>query len=183
MTLSTQQIPQFRIKTHTAGFQLSDPLLDILETEINKDTTTVRLMAESISDDTSTGGNKPEPEPELLTRTTEDKHAGGLVHESSISTLNFRDPNYGPESGGFHPVEIAIARKGELIYVTDFAYVGSGYFAELDRELDFDFAGQQFVHGSRAYKLQTGRAMFDLWQANFCSYYRMGVYTVEVTVL
>ena len=162
MTLSTQQIPQFRIKTHTAGFQLSDPLLDILETEINKDTTTVRLMAESISDDTSTG-----------------------VHESSISmiTLNFRDPNYGPESGGFHPVEIAIARKGELIYVTDFAYVGSGYFAELDRELDFDFAGQQFVHGSRAYKLQTGRAMFDLWQANFCSYYRMGVYSVEVTVL
>ena len=40
--------------------------------------------------------------------------------------LNFRDPNYSPETGGFHPVEIHINRKGRIEYVTDFAFVGTG---------------------------------------------------------
>lgn len=48
-------------------------------------------------------------------------------------TLNFRDPDYSAESGGYHPVEIAVDGEGRILYITDFAYFGIGPFAELDR--------------------------------------------------
>ena len=95
--------------------------------------------------------------------------------------LNFRDPHYGPERGGFHPVEIAIAADGTLRYVTDFAYAGAGPFAELVKELDFDCSLGLFQTRGREFPLAQGDGLFQLWQRNFCDYYRGGVYVVEVS--
>lgn len=92
--------------------------------------------------------------------------------------LNFRDPSYSPETGGYHPVEIAIDRKGIILYITDFAYVGRAHFAELAKEIDFDFGHEAFQHFGREFTLPHGRKLFQLWQRNFVSYYRSGVYTV-----
>ncbi|WP_225390201.1 DUF2787 family protein, partial [Escherichia coli] len=44
--------------------------------------------------------------------------------------INFRDPDYSAESGGFHPVEIRFIRKNNewyFDYVTDFSYMGRVY--------------------------------------------------------
>lgn len=97
--------------------------------------------------------------------------------------LNFRDPDYSPERGGYHPVEIAIDRKGIILYITDFSYVGRPPHAELAKEIDFDFGQRLFGHMGRDYSLHEGLALFRLWQKNFVSYYRSGVYTVECTPL
>ena len=95
--------------------------------------------------------------------------------------LNFSDPDYGPERGGFHPVEIAIAANGTVLYITDFAYVGAGPFAELAKELDFDCSLGLFQTMGREFPLEQGNDLFQLWQRNFCDYYRSGVYAVEVS--
>lgn len=97
--------------------------------------------------------------------------------------LNFRDPEYSPETGGFHPVEIAIDRKGIIRYITDFSFVGRPPFAELAKELDFDFGLKLFGHMGTDFPLHEGRQLFVLWQKNFISYYRGGVYKVEVQVM
>jgi len=97
--------------------------------------------------------------------------------------LNFRDPDYGAEHGGFHPVEVAIGADGALLYVTGFAYVGQAPFAELAKELDWDFSQEVFESMGRVFSLAEGDQLFQLWQRNFCAYYRSEVYLVEVTRL
>jgi hypothetical protein len=45
-------------------------------------------------------------------------------------TLNFRDPSYSAETGGYHPVEIRLENKSELwqiAYITDFSFQGSPF--------------------------------------------------------
>ena len=106
--------------------------------------------------------------------TNETGAAGGIC-------LNFRDPHYGPERGGFHPVEIAIGADGRIVYVTDFAYVGAGPFAELAKELDFDCSLVLFQMMGREFPLAQGDGLFQLWQHNFCDYYRGGVYAVTAS--
>lgn len=93
--------------------------------------------------------------------------------------LNFRDPNYSAETGGYHPVEIAIDRKVVIVYITDFAFVGRPPFTELAKEIDFDFRLTAFQHFGIEFPLHRGRRLFELWQRNFVCYYRSGVYTVE----
>jgi len=91
--------------------------------------------------------------------------------------LNFRDESYSPVEGGFHPVEIMI-EKGEIQYVTDFCFYGS--FDELVKGLDFDFACKRFqqlgLGDSREYPISEGYQLFQIYQDNFISYYRMGAY-------
>lgn len=93
--------------------------------------------------------------------------------------LNFRDPDYGAESGGYHPVEIAINEQGRIQYITDFAYVGMGPYAELEKELDFDFGYGLFQQMGREYPITQGAELFTLWQSNFCDYYQRQVYEVS----
>ena len=95
-------------------------------------------------------------------------------------TLNFYDPNYRFEMGGFHPVEIRLNAAGQIMYMTDFAFVGVGPFAELAKEIDFDFSLSLFQHFGRDYPLKMGQELFDVFHSNFCSYYAMGIYEVEV---
>ena len=91
--------------------------------------------------------------------------------------------NYSAEHGGYHPVEIAINSAGEIQYITDFAYVGDGYFAELAKEIDFDFSLGIFQHFGRDYPIRQGAELFQIWQENFCSYYDSGVFQVTVQSL
>ena len=46
------------------------------------------------------------------------------VDTSDGVILNFRDPDYSAESGGYHPVEICVDAQGRIQYITDFAYYG-----------------------------------------------------------
>ncbi|MCK9608654.1 MAG: DUF2787 domain-containing protein [Methylomonas sp.] len=100
---------------------------------------------------------------------------------SSGATLNFRDPDYSAESGGYHPVEIAVDAEGRILYITDFAYYGSGSFAELDREIDFDFERGVFQHMGREFPIERGASLFRIWQANFCSYVERQIFEVSTS--
>ena len=95
-------------------------------------------------------------------------------------TINFRDPSYSVDDGGFHPVEIRISKSGRIEYITDFAYVGIPPFADLAKEIDFDFKLGLFQHLGREYPIAEGAELFTIWQNNFISYYRMGVFTITV---
>jgi len=93
--------------------------------------------------------------------------------------LSFRDPNYSAESGGFHPVEVAVASDGSIQYVTDFAYYGRPPYCELGKEIDFDFSLSLFQHLGREFPIKSGRELFHLWERNFVTYYGAGVYSVS----
>ena len=97
--------------------------------------------------------------------------------------FNFRDPEYSAETGGYHPVEIAMDAEGKLLYITDFAYHGDGHYAELCKELDFDFSYGLFQQMGRDYPLHEGAELFSIWQANFCAYYQAGVFEVSYSAL
>jgi DNA-binding beta-propeller fold protein YncE len=94
--------------------------------------------------------------------------------------LSFRSPEYTPETGGFHPVEVAIDRAGRIIYVTDFAFVGQAPFHDLAKEIDFDFSLGLFQHFGVEHPLIEGKGLFALWQSNFVSYHHDNIYTVHV---
>ena len=49
--------------------------------------------------------------------------------------INFRDSSYSAVNGGYHPVEVHIDSKGNLLSVTDFAYFGCLQMVELSIEL------------------------------------------------
>ena len=46
--------------------------------------------------------------------------------------INFRDKSYSSENGGYHPVEIHVDSKGNVLSITDFAYFGMYPFTELE---------------------------------------------------
>jgi hypothetical protein len=94
--------------------------------------------------------------------------------------INLRDPAYTAETGGFHPVEIAVANN-RVQYVTDLMYYGSGHWAELGKDLDFDFSLGLFQQQGVDHPIERGRSMFRLWTENFCDYYAMGIYQISIT--
>lgn len=101
-------------------------------------------------------------------------------------TLNFKDPSYCPEQGGYHPVEIRIERQGNaytISYITDFAYVGQGDCAELAKALDFDWGQDCFeVQGFPPEPLKEGKDLYPIFEANFLSYHQNGVFEVSVSL-
>lgn len=108
------------------------------------------------------------------------------MHGTDISTgfiIHFRDPDYSAESGGYHPVEICIDANGRIQYITDFAYVGQGHYAELVKELDFDFSGGVFQQMGTVFPIRQGAGLFKMWQSNFCSYYKWHVFKTSIESL
>jgi hypothetical protein len=102
------------------------------------------------------------------------------IDSSAGFILNFRDPDYSAESGGYHPIEIAVDKHSRIQYITEFAYFGSGPFAELDREIDFDFSRRVFQHMGREFPIERGASLFSIWQANFCEYVERQVFEVSI---
>ena len=101
-------------------------------------------------------------------------------HKGGCLILNFRDPTYSAERGGFHPIEVMIS-KGVICYITDFAYVGAPPFEELAKQIDFDFKHHVFQQMGRDQRIAKGVGLYRIWEANFNSYYQMGVYQTEVS--
>ena len=97
--------------------------------------------------------------------------------------INFRDKTYSPKNGGYHPIEVHIDSNGNLLSITDFAYFGIPPMVELGIELDWSFEQDSFRQFDSFYDLECGRSLLGLYLANFTSYYRSGVYQVEVTTL
>ena len=113
-------------------------------------------------------------------------------------TLNFRDPDYSPETGGFHPVEVRLQQMVSeapynrtesvseaiyrIAYITDFSYVGTGWDIELAKELDFDWDHQVCeIRGTAPFPLQEAKELFRLFADNFCHYHTLDVFQMEIT--
>lgn len=98
--------------------------------------------------------------------------------------LNFRDPNYSAERGGYHPVEIMLSKQEEqwqIRYITDFCFVGQGAFVELAKCLDFDVDQNLFQDQARCYPLKTANSLYKTWEQNFlCYLHQFGAYDVTV---
>ncbi len=101
-------------------------------------------------------------------------------------TLNFRDPDYSAESGGYHPVEIRLTyRQGQwhLSYITDFSYVGRGWDTELAKDMDFDFGlGVCMTRFMPDSPLADAAELYQLFETNFIAYYQMDAYKVDTTL-
>lgn len=100
-------------------------------------------------------------------------------------TINFRDPSYSADNGGFHPVEIRLERENGMwcfCYITDFTYVGSGFTAELVKELDFDFESGLFQNLFGILPIEQAEDMFQIWESNFLHYWQeMKVFDVTIS--
>ncbi|WP_043529474.1 DUF2787 family protein [Litchfieldella xinjiangensis] len=101
-------------------------------------------------------------------------------------TLNFNDPHYDPDAGGFHPVEIRLGKlEGQtytIEYLTDFSYVGMGWDRELAKEIDFDFTANLCeVRYCPPIALSRMTGLYQQVEANFLEYHRTGVFRVTVT--
>ena len=98
-------------------------------------------------------------------------------------TINFRDPNYTADDGGYHPVEIRLENEGDdwrFCYITDFCYVGSGYMAELAKDLDFDFDAGVFQNLFGTYPIEQALEIFQVWENNFVYYAMVSeVFTIQ----
>ena len=120
---------------------------------------------------------------DLLSKLATDNSVDITKERSLI--FNFRDDSYDPETGGYHPVEIRLIKindEWQFDYITDFAYVGNGYMAELVKEIDFDFSnniGFQLYIGST--RLSEFSEFYISWESNFISYVKMKVFTVKIT--
>lgn len=99
-------------------------------------------------------------------------------------TFNFRDPSYSVDDGGYHPVEVRLEKEGkhwQLVYITDFCYVGTGNMAELAKDLDFDFQAGVFQNLHGVYPIEQAVEMYQLWEQNFI-YYATTSKVFEITV-
>lgn len=87
--------------------------------------------------------------------------------------LNFRDPKYSANDGGYHPVEMRLENEGDgwrFCYITDFCYIGSGYMAELTKNMDFDFDAGVFQNMFGTYAIKQAIEIFQVWESNFVYY-------------
>lgn len=111
---------------------------------------------------------------------------GNDLSEKTSITLNFRDPDYSAENGGYHPVEIMLKRRGDewhFQYITDFFYVGVGPYAELVKDLDFDFGAGVFQTTYGYFRIEDATDIFSTWQDNFVDYYCVfDAYKLEITL-
>ena len=109
---------------------------------------------------------------------------GDSVGGAKAVTLNFRDPDYSDDAGGFHPVEVRLEKQAtswQLIYITDFSYQGR-HTPELIKEIDMCFSIKQVYHFLAGWlNAKEGKELLDLFISNFVEYYNTGCYQVTVT--
>ncbi|SJZ62277.1 Protein of unknown function [Trichlorobacter thiogenes] len=103
-----------------------------------------------------------------------------LAKEKGDYIISFRSSEYSVEKGGYRPVEVMI-RDSQVIYVTDFTYVGSGPYAELVKGMDWDFAAGECGQTGMYFDLEEAVELWGLYQSNFVDYFRAGKFD-DVTV-
>jgi len=112
-----------------------------------------------------------------------------MLNEEGIAgdnvTINFRDPAYSAEKGGFHPVEIRLERQNNTwhpCYITYFVYVGSGPYAELAKDLDFDFQAGVFQNLFGVFPIEQATDMYQIWEGNFLHYWQvLKVFFIQIS--
>jgi len=98
--------------------------------------------------------------------------------------FNFLNLNYHPIKGGYHPVEIRIARQEagwQIETIRDLCYAGYHEMCGLEPELAFDFANLRFEHiylGELEH--EEASDLYRLWERNFCVYHAMGAYQLTL---
>jgi hypothetical protein len=101
-------------------------------------------------------------------------------------TINFRDPTYSRDDGGYHPVEIRLENEGDdwhFCYITDFCYVGSGFCVELAKDLDFDFEAGVFQNLHGTYPIEQATEIYMTWEMNFMCYANdLKIFNINVSV-
>lgn len=104
--------------------------------------------------------------------------------EINTIILNFRDPNYSPKNGGFHPVEARLERRNkewQIVYITDFSYQGLPY-PELVVDIDVCFISKEvFSLFCGWLQNKSAKELLDQFVGNFIEYYSMGSYQVSVS--
>lgn len=103
-----------------------------------------------------------------------------LVKENGDYIISFKSSDYSAESGGYRPVEVMI-RDSQVIYVTDFTYVGSGLYAELVKGMDWDFTARECGQTGMYFDLEEAVELWRLYQSNFVDYFKAGKFD-DVTV-
>jgi len=69
-----------------------------------------------------------------------------------------------------------------LTILQTFLFVGSGYSAELVKDVDFDFCNKVCYHlYAGAQPLADVADFYELWESNFISYVEMDVFKVKVS--
>ncbi len=129
--------------------------------------------------------NLPLPVTSKLTDTIKDALKEEDLNGKTSVTLNFRDPDYSAETGGYHPVEIMLKRQGDewhILYITDFCYAGIGPYAELVKDLDFDFGAGVFQTSYGYFRIEEGLDVYVVWELNFLQYWlKFDVYDIKVS--
>jgi len=129
--------------------------------------------------------NLPLPVTSKLTDTIKDALKEEDLNGKTSVTLNFRDPDYSAETGGYHPVEIMLKRQGDewhILYITDFCYAGIGPYAELVKDLDFDFGAGVFQTSYGYFRIEEGLDVYVVWEHNFLQYWlKFDVYDIKVS--
>ncbi|MCG6275134.1 DUF2787 domain-containing protein [Vibrio vulnificus] len=114
----------------------------------------------------------------LLTLLNQHCHASMESTQSTSHALSihFRDKSYSAEEGGYHPVEIGLNivndKTVDILYITDFAYMGS-YYPELERCIDFDFGNQvafTVATGWQSIRSPGFDELYQMWEQNFLQY-------------
>lgn len=126
--------------------------------------------------------NLPLPVTNKLTDIIKDALKGKDLTGKTSVTINFRDPDYSAETGGYHPVEMMLKRQGDewhFQYITDFCYVGIGPYAELVKDLDFDFGAGVFQTTYGYFRIEEASEIYPDWENNFCCYFRNEVFKLS----
>lgn len=131
-----------------------------------------------------TTNDLPLPVTSKLTDIIKDALKGKDLNGKTSVTLNFNDPDYSAENGGYHPVEIMLKRKGDqwhILYITDFCYGGIGPFAELVKDLDFDFGLGVFQTTYGYFCIEEAADIYPVWEQNFCFYFKNDAFSTSIT--
>lgn len=114
-------------------------------------------------------------------------HLTTLPDHCQSVVLNFRDPDYSAETGGWHPVEIRLIRGEQpgiwqLDYLTDFSWQGTPW-PELAKEFDISWSQSYIWHCLAGDLLLNDESedFWTLWQDNFVMYCDMNVFTLTLT--
>lgn len=107
------------------------------------------------------------------------KHTG-LVEGHHI--IHFSNKHYTAEHGGYHPVEIALAKGVNNLYsilcITDFSFNGYPY-PILERDIEFDFTHATVFtrnSGLKSINAPNTDKLYTLWESKFIANLTKGAY-------
>ncbi|MFS1916607.1 MULTISPECIES: DUF2787 family protein [unclassified Vibrio] len=96
--------------------------------------------------------------------------------------IYFRNKHYSAEHGGYHTVEIALAKGVNNLYsilcITDFSFNGYPY-PTLERDIEFDFTHDTVFTRYSGLKSMTAPntdKLYKLWESKFIANLAKGVY-------